>query len=245
MYHARHAKPHHWLALAVTLVALLAFGASVYAAGGRDSAQSPAAADVRSADASPSAGRTTTAPSAPRTSPSDAVFRRALASCRSASTTQAQDLQAAKASLDRWSTHIRAMNQLVAGKITPEQAKAFWTASRTGAAQEVARFEAVDKRSRGVSTQCSAPPGISDHAAHLQHLAACRQAADAKEAELSSSRTAIATWRRHIRDMELLRAGKISPFTGLMRWNKNWKKGDAELQHYREMREAAMSMAPC
>jgi hypothetical protein len=238
MYHARHAKPHHWLALAVTLVALLAFGASVYAAGGRQSAQSPAAADIRQADASPSAARTTTAPS-------DAVFRRALASCRSASTKQAQDLHAAQASLARWSTHIRAMNQLVAGKITPEQAKAFWTASRTGAAQEVARFEAVDRRSRGVSTQCSAPPGIDDHAAHVKHLAACRQAADAKEAELNSGRTAIATWRHHIRDMELLRAGKISPFAGLMRWNKNWKKGDAELQHYQEMRKAAMSMAPC
>lgn len=243
MYHARHAKPHHWLALVVTLVALFTFGASVYATSGRDSdgrdsAPSPAAADVKSADASPSAAKPTPAHD-------DAAFRRALASCRTASTTQARDLSAAQTSLDRWRTHIRAMNQLVAGKITLQQAKAFWTASRTGAAQEVARFEAVDKRSRGVSTQCSAPPGLDDHAAHLTQLAACRQAADAQEAELNSGRTAIATWRRHIRDMELLRAGKISPFVGLMRWNKNWKKGDAELQHYREMRKTAMSMAPC
>jgi hypothetical protein len=238
MYHARHAKPHHWMALVVTLVALFTFGASVYATGGRDTTQSPAAADDGPANASASAGHTAPAHV-------DAAFRRALASCRSASTTQARDLQAAQASLDRWSTHIRAMNQLVAGKITPEQAKVFWTASRTGAAQEVARFEAVDKRSRGVSTRCSAPPGMADHAAHLQHLAACRQAADARAAELNSGRTAIATWRRHIRDMELLRAGKISPVVGLMRWNKNWKKGDAELQHYREMRKTAVSMAPC
>jgi hypothetical protein len=238
MYHARHAKSHHWLALVVTLVALFTFGASVYAAGGRDSTQSPAAADDGPGNASASAGHTASAPV-------DAVFRRALTSCRNAVATQARDLKAAQASLDRWSTHIRAMNQLVAGKITPEQAKVFWTASRTGAAQEVARFEAVDKRSRAVSTRCSSPPGMADHATHLEHLAACRQAANAREAELSSGRTAIATWRTHIRDMELLRAGKISPFVGLMRWNKNWKKGDAELQDYREMRKTAMSMSPC
>ena len=242
MYHARHAKPHHWLALVVTLVALFTFGASVYASGGRDSAPRTAAADVKPADASPSAGHKAAA-AHPDTA--DTAFRRALASCRQASTTQARDLKAAQASLDRWKTHIRAMNQLVAGKITPEQAKAFWTASRTGAAQEVARFEAVDKQTRGVSTECSAPPGLDDHSAHLTQLAACRQAADAQEAELNSGRTAITTWRHHIRDMELLRAGKISPFVGLMRWNKNWKKGDAELQHYREMRKTAMSMAPC
>lgn len=239
MYHARHAKPHHWLALVVTLVALFTFGASVYATGGRDSAPRTSAADVKPADASQSAGHKAAA------AHDDTAFRRALASCRTASTTQARDLKAAQASLHRWKTHIRAMNQLVAGKITLQQAKAFWTASRTGAAQEVARFEAVDKRSRGVSTECSAPPGLDDHSAHLTQLAACRQAADAQQAELTSGRTAITTWRHHIRDMELLRAGKISPFVGLMRWNKNWKKGDAELQHYREMRKAAMSMAPC
>jgi hypothetical protein len=241
MYHARHAKPHHWLALVVTLVALFTLGATVYASGGRDSAPRPAAADVKPADASPSAGHKAAA----HPDTADTAFRRALASCRQASATQARDLKAAQASLDRWKTHIRAMNQLVAGKISPEQAKAFWTASRTGAAQEVARFEAVDKRSRGVSVDCSAPPGLDDHSAHLAQLAACRQAADAQQAELNSGRTAITTWRHHIRDMELLRAGKISPFVGLMRWNKNWKKGDAELQQYREMRKAAMSMAPC
>jgi hypothetical protein len=239
MYHARHAKPHHWLALAVTLVALFALGTGVYATGGRDATQSPAAADVRPSDATPSARQK------PKAAHDDAAFRRALASCRTASTMQARDLAAAKASLDRWSTHIRAMNLLAAGKISLDQAKAFWTASRTGAAQEVARFEAVDRRSQGVSTECSVPPDMHDHSDQVAQLAACRQAADAQQAELSSSRTAIATWRRHIRDMELLRAGKISPFVGLMRWNKNWKKGDAQLQHYREMRKAAMGMTPC
>jgi hypothetical protein len=247
MYHARHAKPHHWLALVVTLVALFVVGATVYANSGRDSGQSPAAADVGPPDTSPSARQTASAeqtPTAGDDADDDAVFRRALESCRAAWTAQARELRAAQASLEQWNTHIRAMNRLVAGAITLQQAKAFWSASRAGAAQRVARFEAIDKRSRGASTQCSSPPEM-DHATHMQHLAACRQAADAREAVLSSSRTAIGTWRRHIRDMELLRAGKISPFQGLQRWNKNWKQGDAELHRYREIRQTAMSMAPC
>jgi hypothetical protein len=238
MYHARHAKPHHWLALAVTLVAVIALGASFYATGGSNSAARPAASDVKPVGASPSAAQTTTAPH-------DAAFRRALASCRSATTAQARDLNAAQASLEQWRTHIHAMNQLVAGAITLTQAKAFWSASRTGAAQRVAHFDAMDKNTQGAATKCSSPPGMTDHMAHMQQLAACQEAADARATVLGASRTAISTWRHHIRDMELLRAGKISPFEGLMRWNKNWKKGDAELRRYSEMRKAASRMSSC
>jgi hypothetical protein len=45
-----------------------------------------------------------------------------------------------------------AMNELVAGEITAQQASNLWSSSRIGAAQRVARYQAIDRQSLGGRT---------------------------------------------------------------------------------------------
>jgi hypothetical protein len=238
MYHARHAKPHQVLALVVTLVALLALGARVVdMAGGADESDDPDLAGTEASAAAQEPPGTTTA--------ADDVFNLALRKCRSAWETQGHTLGAAHASLTQWRTHVRAMNQLVAGKITAQQASSFWSVSRTGAAQRVARYQAMDVQSLGAFTNCSSPLGVNGQTTQMQRLATCRQATLSRDDVLLASRVAIGTWQHHIQDMELLRAGKLSPSEGLQRWNNNWKHGVVELHRYRALLHAERRMAPC
>jgi hypothetical protein len=240
MYHARHVKPHHWAAAAIAVVSVVALLAGVAvmrgglgASEGRDAAGPDSAAT--------SGGPTKESPS--RTG--DNAIRYALTECRSAWSSQDRVLRAAGSSLDQWGVHIRAMNELVAGEITAQQASNLWSASRVGAAQRVARYQAVDRQSLGVFRRCSRPAGTDAGAGQLRRLDACRSGAFARDDVLTSARTSIGTWRHHIHDMEQLRAGRISVTTALQRWQTNWRKGAAELRRYRHQRDAAAGMTIC
>jgi hypothetical protein len=143
-----------------------------------------------------------------------------LVACRRVTSDIVQPLGAARRTLDRWSEHVGAMNQLVAGKISAAQAKVYWTQSRTGAAADVHRFHMADHRFHRVHAQCPRPTAVSS-----APVKACATAAAADEQALSSAETAIHTWATHIRDMEALRAGKLDPGMAAQMWLANWHKG--------------------
>lgn len=185
-------------------------------------------------------GTTPTAPATPAMTPAttpdttpaaNGDEQQALASCRQLWSLERGVLTAARPAMGQWEQHIAAMNQLVAGKITLTQAVSYWSRSRVRAERHVRAFEAADRSFRSTSASvCPAatarPPGASTD------LAACAEAAGAAGTTLAAARTSMRTWSHHIRDMERLRTGALSPTMAQQMWLQTWKQGARELRVY-------------
>ena len=84
---------------------------------------------------------------------------------------------------------------------------------------------------------CRAPEGTGD--ADEAAITACRRDIAQRDRAVRAARVAVGTWHHHVMDMNLLRAGKLSPTRAVRLWQKYWKQGVAELNEYRaELRRA-------
>jgi hypothetical protein len=135
---------------------------------------------------------------------------------------QLQVQLAADSSLEQWRLHIDAMNQLVAGKITLAQASAYWAATRKGAMHRVERFRRMYAGLQRSDLAC--PVSAAS--------AACADATRSADTALADAYTAITTWSRHIRDMERLRTGRMTPTQATNMWVSMWRAGNREVDVY-------------
>lgn len=211
-------------------VALALVGAAWLLNNGLDSLNDP-----RSDAASTDSGQPSPTDSAQPPRPSnDPVVIAAVKDCRTAWTLQKTARKKAGNSLERWRTHIDAMNQLTAGKITLNQAKRFWSRSREGAMRTTAAFRAADLKYSTERARCAVPKAASKagSAKDLRALRACADAVAAEDAVLGRARIAGTTWEHHLTDMEALRAGKLSPTRAANMWLANWRAGAAQMKDY-------------
>jgi hypothetical protein len=235
MYHPRHARPHRYLvpvavAALVAVVAGLSFGLD----GQRDVAEAPQRPDGHT-DAPGSAGPDGFAADSPgpddEGSESDVpVTSREpapLDQCRTQYDAQSPLLRTGSRSIKQWELHVVAMNQLVAGEITLEQASAFWNRTRIGAQGRVADFRKADHAYAARSYDCPTRRG-SD----TEPVAACAHSVALRDKVLSVARRSIDTWDAHVRDMELLREGRLSPARATEMWQMNWQMGQHQIDSY-------------
>lgn len=246
--HGRHskAKPHYWLGAGIAAVLLLAVVASSrwWTADGGEPAAAAAGADRTPAAAAAEAPFDTAvddaidaAASGDATSDDAAsddgqtAVTAAVESCRAQHAAQTPALHAAERSLQQWRTHVEAMNKLVAGEITLDQASTFWEQTRVGAADRVQRFSTDDGAYRDSDSSC---PWVTDELrpGDAPALQQCRQATAARDDQLAAARVAVATWGHHVHDMERLRAGTLSPERATQLWLRSWRKGVDELDAY-------------
>ena len=148
------------------------------------------------------------------------------AACREVFARQIPALKAARASLAQWKVHVDAMNQLVAGAITLDQARAFWNQTRVGAKQRLARYRAADASLSRMAARC--PPDSTGSSA----TSSCRQAVAERGLALEAADIAAATWARHIRDMDMLRAGTMSATQATQMWLQSWHQGAEQLSSF-------------
>ena len=147
---------------------------------------------------------------------------------------QIRPLRAANASLDQWRVHVGAMNRLVAGEITLGQATAFWNRTRVGAKRRLALYDAAVRSLSKVGASCP-----RNNAAGANGQMPCVEAVNARAAELRTASVALGTWRRHVRDMDMLRMGRMTPSHATQMWLRNWQKGVAEIDDYTHAVRAA------
>jgi Mrp family chromosome partitioning ATPase len=164
---------------------------------------------------------------------SQAAIVAATAECRSTWDAQTAPLEAAETSLQLWQVHIDAMNQLVAGKITMDQANSFWERTRTRAAHEVSRFRSADGTYRAGQQSCGVPSVADDADAGLAALTACQQSVAQRDDTLGAARVAIDAWDRHVTDMSMLYAGTPSTARAIQLWNTRRRHAMVELDDYR------------
>jgi hypothetical protein len=183
------------------------------------------------------------------TSPTDAHTAQPLATggplerCADAAAALAHPLRRAAASVDQWEIHVGAMNKLVVGAITLPQATAFWNRTRVGARDKIDAFDqaAASLQRRGVD--CPAPDLLPERSARDLRACAAQVAADVRV--LHAAQTAIDTWQRHVKAMNMLRAGMMSPATATRMWLAMWHRGQGEINSYRAAVRAAHGLGGC
>lgn len=220
--HGRHTKvrPHHWVAGAVAVLVAVSVGI--------------AGAWVIHAQ--------TDEPTASSSSSTSAGARQ-LQACRTVWQSQSGALTAADRSLAQWRVHVGAMNQLVAGQITLAQAQAFWNRTRVGAAARVAKFEKADGAYADVSRRC--PGRRPSSATATRQLRQCLVGVRARHRAIEAGSVAIATWKHHIRAMEMLRSGQLTPQMATQMWLQSWHLGVRQLDAYTRARKDAADARSC
>lgn len=166
-----------------------------------------------------------------------------LERCRAAAKAVESPLELARPALDQWDVHVGAMNKLVVGAITLQQATAFWNQTRVGAYDRIGRFENAEAQLERRGVDCAAPRLLGSGASPA--LRACAQHVNAEVRALDSARTAITTWKHHMDAMDQLRSGKLSPTAATKMWLTMWQRGVHELEGFRAAADAAQHVGAC
>lgn len=176
------------------------------------------------------------------TTPHERPMATRLTRCATASRAIASALEAARPSLDQWAVHVGAMNKLVVGEITLQQATDFWERTRLGAQRRVADFREAMRtlRKRGVDCPSSAllAPGA-------RALPGCARQVEAEIRVVRAATTSIDTWDQHVQHMDMMRLGVLSPEDATRMWLAMWKQGVRDLDAYRAAAREARRLEGC
>ncbi len=169
-----------------------------------------------------------------------------LGACRKVYKSQAHPLRAAATAMGQWQVHISAMNQLVLGVISLQQANQFWNQTRDGAHANLHTFQEAAAPLRQPSALCPAPsssdasgPGNTSAGSTAGKVVGCERAVAARFRVLRSARVALGTWGMHVMHMEMLRKGQMSPHRAETLWLHSWHEGQREVTRYHAAMRAA------
>ncbi|HYJ27306.1 MAG TPA: hypothetical protein VEW73_06310 [Nocardioides sp.] len=164
--------------------------------------------------------------SAPPQQPADTRASR----CSEAATALEAPLRAAGPALRQWDVHVDAMNQLVVGEITLQQATTFWNQTRVGAQRNVDRFQKAWTALERTGVDCPAPGLLGPAPAAVS---SCSRLVAAELGVARTARTSIDTWDTHVQHMDMLRMGVLSPEKATEMWLSMWRRGMRDLDAYR------------
>ena len=166
----------------------------------------------------------------------------AIAACQSRWEAQGRPLQSIHDAMEQWRLHINAMNRLVSGQITLDQATKYWKQTEVGAKANIHRFQDADLVYVHEAPQCARPASSVFDPTADQTLTRCIRAVRASDRVLEDGRIAVATWEHHVHDMEALMAGLITPEEASQAWLANWRSGNRELGQYDDSRQGSLRL---
>lgn len=164
--------------------------------------------------------------SAPPQQPADTRATR----CSEAAAALEGPLGAAGPALRQWDVHVDAMNKLVVGEITLQQATTFWNQTRVGAQRNVDRFQKAWTALERTGVDCPAPALLGPAPAAVR---SCSRLVEAELGVARTARTSIDTWDTHVHHMDMLRMGMLSPEKATEMWLSMWRRGVRDLDAYR------------
>jgi hypothetical protein len=176
--------------------------------------------------------------SAPPRQPADTRAER----CSDAAAALDPPLEAARPALRQWDVHVDAMNQLVVGEITLQQATQFWNRTRVGAERNVERFRKAWTALERTGVDCPAPALLGPAPAAVR---SCSRLVEAELGVARAARTSIGTWDTHVHHMDMLRMGTLSPEKATEMWLAMWRRGVRDLDAYRAATRSPALEADC
>ena len=163
-----------------------------------------------------------------------------LALCQSVYAEQRAPLRAAADSLGQWEVHVGAMNKLVAGEITLDQAWEFWNQTRVGAHAKLHAFATARGDYAQRIFRC---PGPDRAAGAKAEPDTCHHAVTARGRALRLASIALVRWEEHVHHMDMLRAGEMTPEQATQLWLQNWQAGDREIRAYQAAARTAKGLS--
>lgn len=185
---------------------------------------------LSSREAEPSQGVVNSTRQEPEDEPTAASEPSHLERCQSVYDAQSPPLRTAEAALTQWEVHIGAMNKLVVGAITLDQAWQFWNQTRVGARAKLGEFDTAHRRYNQRVFRCPEPLRPARADAELRN---CHLAVAARSRRVRLATVALGTWRQHVHHMEMLRSGEMTPERATRLWLQNWRQGDREVRAFR------------
>jgi hypothetical protein len=161
--------------------------------------------------------------------------RNRMARCIEVFEAQTDPLRATEASLSQWELHVGAMNQFVTGAITLEQAKAFWSESRSSVADLLERRAAAMEKYAQRTARCP----LTEPGTMTADLSRCAEAVAARGMVLDAASVAHASWREHVQQTEMVRTGELSADEMVRQWLANPQDGEEGLSDYRSAADDA------
>ena len=142
---------------------------------------------------------------------------------------QRAPLSVAPRTLDQWEVHVGAMNKLVVGAISLNQATAFWNQTRVGAARNVNAFRAAAEGYHHTSAKCLTRGAGGDQIAAGAVVRQSSRRAQQGDPRSGDLRAHVGQARQ---DMEMLRMGHLSPAKATAMWIASWRTGVHQLKEY-------------
>jgi len=152
---------------------------------------------------------------------------------------QVAPIRAAETAIDQWRTHVMAMNDLVAGRISLSQATSFWNRTRIGAMHHIEQFQQAASRFQGTAADCAAHHALSMSGEDAA-MGRCMHAIAVGDRLLAAADVAIRTWEHHVHHMEMLRRGEMTPAQATRMWISSWHAGNRQLHRYDVARRQAL-----
>ena len=160
------------------------------------------------------------------------------AQCAEVYTSQAGALGAVNPAMRQWEVHIGAMNQLIDGEITLQQATRFWNETRRAAQDALEKYAAAHRDYKQRAARCGAAASQVS-----PEIGPCVRLIGARNRTIHSATVALDTWRVHAEHMEMLRRGEMTPAQATRLWLKSWHRGNRQVRAYHDAHHAAMAMA--
>lgn len=187
-------------------------------------------ADVSSSSGLPAASR--------EPSPAPDAADAKSAQCAEVYTSQAGALGAVNPAMRQWKVHIGAMNKLVDGEISLQQANRFWNETRRDAHNALQKYAAAHDDYEQRTARCgSAASTVSPE------LGRCVRLIAARNRTVHAATVALGTWRVHAEHMEMLRHGEMTPAQATRLWLKSWHRGNRQVREYHDAHHTAMAVA--
>ncbi|GAA5118296.1 hypothetical protein GCM10023339_30650 [Alloalcanivorax gelatiniphagus] len=162
--------------------------------------------------------------------------------CSEASLALLPPLEAARPALRQWDVHVGAMNDLVRGEISLQQATRFWNETRLGAQRNIERFDTAWADVERLGVDCPTPGLLGSASADVR---SCARLVAAELGVLRAARTSIKTWDTHVHHMDMLRMGTMSPEEATDMWLTMWQRGVRDLTTYRDAARHPALTAVC
>lgn len=177
----------------------------------------------------------------------DSEWAQGMSDNRAERCSQATDVlrgpvEAARPALRQWDVHVDAMNDLVRGEITLQQATRFWNRTRLGAQRNIDHFGTAYADAQRTGVDCPAPDLMGPSPATVR---SCARRVTAELGVLRAARTSIDTWDSHVHHMDMLRMGTMSPQEATDLWLTMWQRGVRDLDAYRAAARNPALSAEC
>lgn len=176
--------------------------------------------------------------------PSPATVPAAATACRDSTAAAQAVVDAARIGVDHWAAHVQSRTDLFAGKITGDEMRAIWKATRLAGPNDVAGLNkalvAYKPQADACAQERSTVP--SDPADRVEH---CLQRHEAAQAAVDAGRAAVGDWESHLEAMARFKAGDFDAAHAQHLWVQAWKEAPVNINAFRTAEQALQKAPAC